>query len=45
MSAPLRNGVIGSIPNKGYNRMMLRTFIAITMYIETVASNLKLSGN
>jgi hypothetical protein len=45
MSAPFRNGVIGSIPSIGYNRMILRTLIAMMIYIETIASNVKLSGN
>jgi len=38
MSALLRNGVMGSLLNKGYNRMMLRTFIAMMIIIETNAS-------
>jgi len=45
MSAPFRNGVIGSIPSIGYNRMMLRALIAMMMYIETIGSKVKLSGN
>ena len=45
MSAPLRNGLIGSILGIGYNRMMLRRFMAMTIYIETSASKLKLWGN
>jgi hypothetical protein len=38
ISAPFRNGLIGFIRGIGYNRMMLRIFIAIMIYIETVAS-------
>jgi hypothetical protein len=45
MSAPFRNGVIGSISSNGYNRMMLRTLIAMMIYNENVASKVKLSGN
>jgi hypothetical protein len=45
MIALFRNGVIGSLLNKGYNRIMLSIFIAITIIIETNASNVKLWGN
>jgi hypothetical protein len=44
MIALLRNGVIGSFRNNGYNRMMLRIFIAMIIYMETVASKVKLWG-
>jgi hypothetical protein len=44
MIALFKNGVIGSLLGKGYNKMILRTFIAIMIIIEIVASNLKLSG-
>jgi hypothetical protein len=44
MIALLRNEVNGSLPNKGYNRMMLRIFIAIIIIIEIVASKKKLLG-
>jgi hypothetical protein len=45
MSALLRNDLIGSMPNIGYNRMMLRTFIPMMINIETKASKVKLWGN
>jgi len=45
MSALFRNGVNGSLPGNGYNRMMLRTLIAMMIYIETIASKVKLWGN
>jgi hypothetical protein len=38
MSAPFRNGVMGSMRGNGYNRIMLRIFIAMMIHIETVAS-------
>jgi hypothetical protein len=42
MSALFRNGVIGSLPINGYNRMILRTLMAMMIYIETIASKVKL---
>jgi ABC-type long-subunit fatty acid transport system fused permease/ATPase subunit len=45
ISAPFRNGLIGSIPNMGYKRIMLSTFIPIIITMEMVASNKKVSGN
>jgi hypothetical protein len=43
--APLRNGLMGSIPNIGYKSMMLRTFIPIIIIIETSALKKNVSGN
>ena len=45
MSALLRNGVIGSILNNGFNRIMLKIFIAMMIIIEISASKVKLWGN
>jgi hypothetical protein len=45
MSAPRRKVLIGSIPNIGYNNMMLNTLIPMMMIIEMVASKKKVAGN
>ena len=44
MIALFRNGFIGSLIGTGYNNIMLRTFIAIMIIIEIIASKKKLSG-
>lgn len=44
MIALFKNGLIGSLIGTGYNNIMLRTFIAIMITMEIVASNQKLSG-
>jgi hypothetical protein len=45
MSAPLRKVLMGSIPNIGYKRIMLKTLMPMMIIIETVSSNKNVPGN